>query len=296
LEYDLGAYLLLDEGRLKAEIVPLGILEEGFVDRFKARILDNWRSLSPKEAAGDVDVEVRPGGFDGEITYSEGMRVYHTPIIDRGSPTGILYVGYLSGNGDELINRILPLVGSHASAAIEKIRIYLETKELAEKDGLTNVYNFRYFSKQFIDEVKRSRRYKHPLSLLMIDLDHLKEFNDRFGHGEGNRLLRTVADLIRSNIRDVDCIARFGGDEFVVILPETPRHEAEEVAGRILKAIRDYRYTARNQVWRISVSIGLGSYPDIQLKSAKDFFMRTDEALYQAKSRGRDQLYAYQQK
>lgn len=294
LGYDIGAYLLWDDGKLKVELISLGVVGDGFVENFKARILDNWRSLAPKGKEGDLEIEIKGKGMKGEIVYSEGMRIYSVPIIDRGSPTGILYVGYLSGDDGELVKRILPIVGTHASVAIEKTRVYLETKELAERDALTNVYNFRYFSKHFIDEVKRSRRYNHPLSLMMIDLDHLKEFNDRFGHGEGNNLLRTVADLIKRNIRDVDCIARFGGDEFVVILPETPKHEAEEVARRILNAVRGYRYVVRGKEYKISVSIGIGNYPEIGIKSAKDFFMRTDEALYQAKSKGRDQFYMYQ--
>jgi diguanylate cyclase (GGDEF)-like protein len=269
-------------------------LEKGFVERFKARILDNWRSLTSKEKEEDIEIEVRSKRQDGWISYSEEMRVYFTPIMDRGSPTGIFYIGYISKDSDELVKRILPIVGNHVSVAIEKIRIYLKTKELAEKDGLTNIYNFRYFSKQFINEVRRSKRYKHPLSLMMIDLDRFKEFNERFGHGEGNRLLKTVADLIKNSIREVDLLARFGGDEFVIILPETSRHEAEKVAHRILRAIKGHHYIVKDQSYRLSVSIGLCSSPELELKSAKDFFMRTDEALFQAKSKGRNQIYVYQ--
>ena len=298
LNYDLCAHLLLEEGHLLGEIKPLKPVTETFIEGFKNQMAENWKALLKEKEEGSLELEL---DLDPKMVRKRGgaeeLELQFTPLIDRNAPAGIIYVGYLPGNGTvDLTKRVLPIVGAHASVALEKLRIYLETKDLVDKDELTGLYNFRYFGKYFMDTFKISTRHKRPFGLLMIDFDHLKKFNDTFGHEEGNRLIKTIAELIKGNTRDEDVLARFGGDEFVVILPETPGRRVKEVADRILSTIRSHKHVVQDKPHKITASIGLASFPELKAKSAKDFFMRADEALYQAKESGRNQVYVYKAK
>lgn len=298
-DYHIGAYLLLEDGNLCGGIKHVYSITQECVDDLKERMLANWNSVDPqKEMRGKRNVEItvdeknigdKEGMYPGKVT-----RLVFSPILDRGRITGVLYLGNFTKDGFvEKTRRLLPIVSSHASIAIEKARKYLETKELAEKDELTGIYNFRYFGKFFTDEFKRVKRYGHELSLLLLDFDYLKKFNDTFGHEEGNRLIKTIARLMKENIREVDCLARFGGDEFAVALPETGLKAAIDMAERILDNIRSYEYRIGDKSFRITASIGIASFPHVKAKGPKELFMRADEALYQAKQRGRNQVYAY---
>lgn len=297
-DYHVGAYLLLEEETLVGEIKHVYSIESVCAEDLKKRMMSNWSGVDP---GGEVEREATI--LVDEKNLGKGKRVYpgkvdelvFAAVLDRGQITGLLYVGSFTHNGfKEKARRLLPIVSSHASVAIEKTRKYLETKELAEKDGLTGVYNFRYFGKFFSDEFKRVRRYDKQLSLLMLDFDHLKKFNDTYGHDEGNRLIKTVAEIMEKNVREVDCLARFGGDEFAVALPETGVESAKKMGERILDDLRNYDYKIGNESFRITASIGLASFPHIKAKSPKELFVRADEALYQAKQHGRDQVYAYE--
>jgi diguanylate cyclase (GGDEF)-like protein len=298
-DYHVGAYLLLDNNSLYGQIKHVYSLTDECVDDIKERMLANWKSVDPdREMRGKRKVEIvvdeKTMGEDKGTYQGKIARLVFSPILDRGRITGVLYLGNFTKDGFvEKTRRLLPTVSSHASIAIEKARRYLETKELAEKDELTGVYNFRYFGKFFTDEFKRVKRYNRELSLLMLDFDYLKKFNDTFGHEEGNRLIRTIAKLMKENVREVDCLARFGGDEFAVALPETGLEAAKDVAERILDSIRTHDYRIGEKSFRITASIGLASFPHVKAKGPKELFMRADEALYQAKQRGRNQVYAY---
>ncbi|HAV43355.1 TPA: hypothetical protein DCX15_04995 [bacterium] len=295
LNCDISAYILLEGDGLVSEIKPFRPVSEEFIDEFKSQMIENSKSLLSKAKKPiKLDFEIKSEEMIIKGGSFERPRISYTSFIDRDSPTGILYVGHQPKNGDEeLIRRVLPIVGVHVSTAIEKLRIYLETKDLVDRDELTGLYNFRYFGRRFMEEFKLSVRNRRYFALLMIDFDYLKKFNDTFGHEEGNRLIKAIAGIIKLNIRDVDILARFGGDEFVAILPETSGAQAKEVAERILEALRSYEHIIEGKPYKITASIGLSSYPELMTKTAKDFFMRTDEALYQAKGRGRNQVYVY---
>jgi diguanylate cyclase (GGDEF)-like protein len=159
-------------------------------------------------------------------------------------------------------------------------------------DGLTGTYNQRYFRKMLHQELERAHRTKDPVSLLMIDLDHFKHYNDTMGHEFGNELLKKVGALIRESLREVDLVARYGGDEFVVILPQTNAEEARPLAQRILNAVAacGLRWPeADGSQATLSLSIGGASFPQ-HGHLADMIIQKADAALYAAKRSGRNRV------
>jgi len=162
-------------------------------------------------------------------------------------------------------------------------------KKLAITDGLTGLFNSRHFYKQLDMEVDRLKRYKHSISLLIIDIDHFKEFNDSFGHLEGDKVLVKLGALIKSCLRRMDTAYRYGGEEFTVILPETNNADAIIVAERIRKIIEEETFTtSSNEKMTITVSIGSTEYQHEERISA--FVQRADKALYISKDLGRNRI------
>ncbi len=140
-------------------------------------------------------------------------------------------------NEDDL--RYLMLIGHQTVTQIENIRLCEKLSSMAVTDVLTDLFNHRYFQEQLSVELLRAQRYKHDISLMMFDVDHFKTYNDRYGHLEGDRVLKQVAAVIRENVRQVDIICRYGGDEFVVILPFTGSRGAKFVAEKIRRSVEE---------------------------------------------------------
>ncbi|MBI1909303.1 MAG: diguanylate cyclase [Deltaproteobacteria bacterium] len=161
-------------------------------------------------------------------------------------------------------------------------------KDLAIRDGLTDLYNHRYFYEMVTNEFERCRRYHHPLSLLMLDIDYFKSVNDTYGHRAGDYVLTHIAGLLRQSFRSVDWVARYGGDEFAVILPETPLSQAMMLAHRIRKKIEAHPFSPPpgEVVFYLTVSIGVSSLSEGAM-TKDDLIAFADKGLYEAKSRGR---------
>lgn len=161
---------------------------------------------------------------------------------------------------------------------------------LATTDPLTNVYNRRHFNETLELEIKRCRRYKHTLSLMLIDIDHFKRVNDTYGHGVGDDVLRTLCRVCVYYLRTNDIFARYGGEEFVLMCPETDLPGAEHVAERLRCLISEEAVSAENgEDVNVTVSIGVVSLTE-QDESIQDLYTRADKALYAAKDAGRDRV------
>jgi two-component system cell cycle response regulator len=173
-----------------------------------------------------------------------------------------------------------------------------ELEKLSVTDGLTGLYNHRHFEERLAEEFRRSQRYADPVSLIMLDLDHFKDVNDRHGHPFGDRVLRETAQLIRSSIRDPDICSRYGGEEFAIILPKTHLQGALAVSERIFRALRAKTYTAEVDgqavPLRVTASVGVSFYPSKEVTSPDLLVKFADEALYRAKREGRDTICLYQ--
>jgi diguanylate cyclase (GGDEF)-like protein len=163
-------------------------------------------------------------------------------------------------------------------------------RALAQTDGLTGLPNFRSFHARLEEEVARADRYAHPLSCAMVDLDGLKEINDRLGHAAGNRAILALADAVREELRDTDFAARYGGDEFVVLLPQTTAAAAGLFAERLRRRLLEVSQAAGLQV-RASIGVAALSPDEVGANdAAEDLLRRSDDALYKAKRSGRDRV------
>jgi diguanylate cyclase (GGDEF)-like protein len=162
-------------------------------------------------------------------------------------------------------------------------------RELSITDALTGLYNSRHFFNRAAEEVERSNRYGSPLSLILLDVDKFKRFNDTYGHLEGDHVLAALAEVIRREIRGADTAYRYGGEEFIVIFPETEPPEAQVVAERLRQAFEATVFSPLpGEEARISISVGGGSYRPNEGLTA--FVKRVDEAMYRAKNRGRNRV------
>jgi len=178
------------------------------------------------------------------------------------------------------------------AAAWNHLRMYEQLEQEARTDALTGLANYRTFIQQLTREVMRSRRYGSPLSLIMLDVDGLKQINDTAGHQAGDLALQTVADRIANGVRDIDVPARYGGDEFAVILPNTDLASARQVADRLVRRIHRSPARWQGQPLRTSVSIGVGQYAN-QL-TVEEFIRGIDLALYDAKAAGKNRVAVLQ--
>lgn len=205
-----------------------------------------------------------------------------------GSLFSLAYIGGLAGQLAPmlLVAYITTMFSADIRFGLNRARL------LAETDGLTGLYNMRGFTIMVDRLFAQAERYRRPASILMIDSDNLKAVNDEHGHEAGNRLLNLVAKCIAAELRHTDVLARYGGDEFVVLLPETAADRAVEVAQRIRQAVATTSLDFEGRHIETSVSIGLACYPE-DGHSIDAIQARADRAMYQAKKQGRNQVVKF---
>lgn len=185
--------------------------------------------------------------------------------------------------------RLLESLALQIAAALQNAHLY----ELAMVDGLTGLFMRRYFDARIDEEIERSRRYGTAFSVVMMDVDDFKRLNDTHGHLIGDRVLRGIANVVKSQMRGVDTASRYGGEEIAVILPRTEMINAYNVGERIRGAISELRITTDGdppQALRVTASFGIASYPDSKASSGEDLIRRADRALYRAKQTGKNRV------
>ena len=185
--------------------------------------------------------------------------------------------------------RYLDIIAGFASVAIENARLY----EMATLDRKTGLYNHGYFQNRLVEEMERANRYKTDLALMILDLDHFKQVNDTHGHMKGDEVLIQIADTLKKQIRTYDIPARFGGEEFMVILPETDGNGALIVAERIRKSIQKLAFKSSKGKFSVTSSFGIASYLHSANLTEDIFIEQSDQALYHAKENGRNQTVLY---
>jgi len=163
-------------------------------------------------------------------------------------------------------------------------------KELSNTDPLTNLYNRRFFSDVFESEMQRAKRLKASLSLIILDVDKFKAINDLYGHQHGDKVLIAVAEKLHGALRTYDFASRYGGDEFVLLLPATPISGALEVAERLRASVRSIALASPMEQLTITASLGVAAFPTEQVQGVDSLFYQADFALYQAKQNGRDRV------
>lgn len=177
-------------------------------------------------------------------------------------------------------------VANVISFALTNAWLYSQVKELSIRDELTGLYNRRNGDETIAREIKRASRFNRNLTLLLIDIDRFKRFNDRYGHPEGDKVLQEFASLIENSVRDVDYVVRWGGEEFIILLPNTGLSGGLMVAEKIRRNVKEQLFPTNRH---FSVSIGLAVYPD-SVTNGDDLIACADKALYKAKGSGRDRV------
>lgn len=187
-----------------------------------------------------------------------------------------------------------------AKMALEKLTRELEQKNkvldnLANLDGLTGIYNHRYFQNTLEQEISRATRRENSLALLLIDIDHFKNFNDTYGHQTGDFVLKEFAETLKKHLRNYDTLARYGGEEFAVILPESTEEEAMVVAEKLRQAVEDNIFTDNRNEYRVTASFGIAACAPAIIDdfSKSSFISKADEALYDAKDKGRNRVASW---
>lgn len=263
-----------------------------------ARALATGRSVLVEDAEVDpVFAEIR------RRTADEGRSFHLRSVIAlpfaMGESSGALFIRTepddrrLTADDVEFAELVM-----HAAVAAIRRGQALETsradnrrlEELATTDPLTRVLNRRALTERLGVEMDRARRFRADLSVLLIDVDYFKRINDTAGHLAGDEVLRQIANLLEEAVRRVDIVARYGGEEFVLILPETGKEGAKVFGDRVCERFAAHQFGVGDRDIRLTVSVGLATFPSPQIASADDFFARADEGLYRAKANGRNQV------
>jgi two-component system cell cycle response regulator len=224
----------------------------------------------------DIDVIVMTG-YSGDYSYEEA--------ISKGASDFV----FKPVRFEELLLRLRRVLKERLLTQ-ERVHMLDKLKRLSITDGLTKLYNSRYFYNQIRAEIDRTSRYQRPLSLLLLDIDKFKEYNDNYGHLEGDKVLIGMGGVIKSCLRKMDSAYRYGGEEFTVILPETEGDEAATVAERIRSMVAEDKFFPQgdNDPRTITISIGVTEYvPDEEVAI---FVQRADKAMYLSKQSGRNRV------
>jgi len=261
----------LSEGKVNA------LVEEILMERQPLHILE-WKELS------------RYPVFLSERIAFLGM----IPLYMGDNLLGILFLGSRSERVFDFdLASMMSLVGNQVSLIIEKVNLFEKTRHLSITDPLTGLYNVRYFFSALNHEIERSKRYKDEFSLLIFDIDDFKRINDTYGHQTGDDVLRELSGIMLQSSRKTDIVFRYGGEEFVLILPRTGKEEALRIAERICEMIRKSLFNPGNgNEITITVSGGVATFKE-DGSTAKELLYGADMALYTAKARGKDRVICY---
>lgn len=250
---------------------------------------------------GEQAIAIKPG-MQSE-SYLEALKQIGAsvaaPIVHpQKGMLGLVIIGSKHNNTPYTKPEIsmLVLLTDFLAVALANSRVFQEMERISLTDPLTGLFNRRYFENYLQKEVSRARRFNHPLSLVMLDIDHFKNINDRLGHPSGDSLLQQMAAVLLKTVRCHDVVARYGGEEFSILLPEVPQEGALSFCERLRNVVNQYPFENREIQPRgyISVSVGAAVYPFDGLQP-KELIAHADRALYAAKQNGRNRVAAYQE-
>lgn len=238
----------------------------------------------------DIDMDFRFPADEVRRACGTFKSLIASPLVSEERVTGILRLDNPSSfayKPDDL--RLLGIISDLGAVALQNANLYSRTQELAIKDDLTGLAVRRYFLERFKDELNRTARNRDTLSVLMIDIDNFKDYNDRYGHAAGDIVLRYLARLISSMVHEGDVIARYGGEEMSVLLCGRNKRRAGDEAELLRKAVSERPIFLRRHQADLTISIGVSSYPEDALTD-EELIKIADERLYKAKAKGRNRV------
>ncbi len=278
-----GPRLALSAGtRLSPEGVSVKQKEGSIFDQW---VMKRSQGLMIEDAQNDFrfSIETRAG--------IEGIRsVCASPLVTENKVLGVIRASSPKPSAfdtDDL--RLLDHYASLAAVTLRNILLYQKMGELAIRDSLTGLYLNRYFQKRLSEEMLRSAMNKASFSVLLLDIDHFKRYNDEYGHAAGDIVLKNIAAILQSSVSKSDLVARYGGEEFVILLPGKTAKEAAAAAEKIRAKIESAVFVFRRIEGRVTASIGVASYPDSG-PTSEALLWKVDHFLYEAKNGGRNRV------
>jgi len=278
-----SACLVVVGGDLNGTLFELSRKETSFGRSPECTITMELQGISRKhfEITKAQDTTGKTNFFIQDLGSSNGTFVNNNKVLEKSnlSKGDIIKIGTVAF-------KYIP-EGDPERLAYDKLH------EDASMDGLTKCFNKSFFNNACELEIKKSKITGSPISIIMFDLDHFKKLNDTYGHDAGDYVLKELAQIIRNNgVREGDIFARYGGEEFVILLPKTNLKQSFEIAERMRRSIESFPFSYEDQKLVVTSSIGIADYAD-GVESGTDLFKRADQALYQSKSNGRNQVSFY---
>jgi diguanylate cyclase (GGDEF)-like protein len=228
--------------------------------------------------------------FDGgtQVRGLSALKIF--PLKSGDTSFGTLVCGSRQRDAfGEAVQIELSLLAMQAAESVARTRLYEHVEKLATTDGLTGLLNRRTFNSQLAARLREAQRYRKHLSLLLVDIDHFKKVNDTHGHPAGDSVLRGVAAVAASQARETDLVARYGGEELALVLPETDSAGARAIAERLRAAVASADHPTEKGHLRVTISLGIATWPG-DGAAAEELIEAADKALYRAKQAGRNRV------
>ena len=296
IKCDAWSLLLLDEDAQELRFVAAKGSKGRGIKKFRLKVgqgIAGWVAKTGRPLLiHDVRKDRRFNRAVDRVTRFKTRSVLCVPIVNKKRTIGVLeMINKLNREPfDEKDQDLLRTLVDQAAIALERAMLYERMSNLAITDDLTKLYNFRYLDEILDREIERCQRYGSVLSLIFLDMDYFKHVNDTHGHLMGSKVLIEMAHILTENLRGVDIIARYGGDEFVVALPETNVQTALRITQRLHKSLKAHEFLKEEGLGtRMSASFGIAGYPE-HAQSKRDLVRLADHAMYQAKNSGRSQI------
>lgn len=282
-------YIFSEEGANLSLISSKALLEKEKPKSKQGDIFDMWVVKNRQHlVVPDISTDFRFNVGKESLEAVQGVMI--SPLLSQGRVIGVLRVNSKEKNTlntDDL--RLLDLISGLAASALANALLYQRTEQLAIRDSLTSLFVQRYFKQRLKEEHKRALLSHSTISLLMCDLDHFKTYNDRFGHGAGDLVLKGIADILFEKVGEDGIVSRYGGEEFSILLPNVPKAGAAELAEELRRAIESKEFLLRNEATHITASFGISTLPDDTLEQ-EELIRIADERLYAAKRQGRNRV------
>jgi two-component system cell cycle response regulator len=291
VDFTVGAMAFVDDDELDVYLLVHRPASAALIEETKARLLEAVARERGSEPFAKVQVRLFTDSASGgpEEAGLGGFAAY--PVRTNDALAGVLaFAGKAAARISGDAETFLSTAAQQAKIVMENSRLYDKVKSLSIRDSLTGLFNHRHTMEQVASEFGRVGRYEGGVSLLMVDIDHFKKVNDAQGHQAGDVVLRDVARILKDTLRVVDSVGRYGGEEFVCILPHTNYDEALQTAERVRAAIAEHAFRTGPRETRVTVSVGVATYPSTRVDSPGGLLREADKALYRAKEGGRNRV------